>query len=185
MKSLFQEEKEMSLFDQVRDWHYTKGLIFEENLTTQALKLIEEISELLHLDEYSVKSSKYFRNQAIDAVGDSLVCISSCCDILRLILKRPEICLEKIKAPENKNSYVPKDIRELAFSLLKDLSSGVLKHKYEFVLETLGSILIFLHDITCDWKLPNSYECLKASYDEIKDRTGKVVNGNFIKQADL
>lgn len=29
------------------------------------------------------------------------------------------------------------------------------------------------------------YECLNCAYDEIKNRTGKTVNGVFIKEADL
>lgn len=29
------------------------------------------------------------------------------------------------------------------------------------------------------------YECLNVAYDEIKDRTGKMVNGVFVKSSDL
>lgn len=29
------------------------------------------------------------------------------------------------------------------------------------------------------------YECLNCAYDEIKDRTGEMINGSFVKTADL
>lgn len=183
MSNLFQNESEMTIYEKVREWHSSKGLIFEDNLITQSMKLIEELSELFSLRADLVKMTDLYKNKAIDAVGDSLVCISSCYDILRVILKREDLALEKIKYPEFE--YRDQYKREFVFELLKDLSSGVLKRKYEQVEETLAKIIVILVQTCQDYNLPRVRECLEFAYNEIKDRTGKVVDGNFIKEADL
>lgn len=176
MSNLFRNESEMTIYEKVREWHQSKGLIFEENLITQSMKLIEELSEFHSIDREDV--SEEAQSKRIDAIGDSLVCISSCCDILKLILKIDDLCLEKILF--GGKSELP-DV----FDLLRDLSSSVLKNKPQKVLDTLISTIKHIYFLTWSFNLPKPSECLEFAYNEIKDRTGKVVDGNFIKEADL
>ena len=63
-----------------------------------------------------------------------------------------------------------------------ELCGGILKQKPEVIKDSYGDILVTLiisaaqtgYDLT---------ECLNAAYEEIKNRTGKTVDGTFIKES--
>ncbi len=52
------------------------------------------------------------------------------------------------------------------------------------VIDDLGDIIVVLINIMEREGLTMA-ECLRHSYDEIKDRKGKMINGSFIKEGDL
>lgn len=67
---------------------------------------------------------------------------------------------------------------------LGELYEGILKNKPLKVLDSMGDIqvtlIILCAQLGIDYK-----ESLEEAYAEIKNRTGKTVNGTFIKSADL
>ncbi|WP_395138391.1 hypothetical protein [Schlegelella aquatica] len=65
---------------------------------------------------------------------------------------------------------------ELAKALNKDDLAGVI--------DGVGDVLVTLV-ILCAQKGLTVEQCLAAAYEEIKDRRGRMVDGIFIKEADL
>lgn len=68
------------------------------------------------------------------------------------------------------------ELGELAKALNKDDLAGVI--------DGVGDILVTLV-ILCAQKGLTVEQCLAAAYEEIKDRRGRMVDGVFIKEADL
>ena len=66
------------------------------------------------------------------------------------------------------------------FEELGELSGAMLKNNEEEVIDALGDIQVVLI-ILADQLLLDLDECLESAYNVIKDRTGKKVNGIFIK----
>ena len=61
-----------------------------------------------------------------------------------------------------------------------ELASAILKGDKEEQIDAIGDIQVVL--ILLSEMLGHDYEkCLSSAYDVIKDRTGKVVDGSFIK----
>ena len=60
------------------------------------------------------------------------------------------------------------------------LSRGQMDALKDGIGDTVVTLIILAqqHDMTLQ-------ECLQYAYDEIKDRTGRTVNGTFIKESDL
>ncbi|QXL50351.1 MazG-like family protein [Ligilactobacillus salivarius] len=65
-----------------------------------------------------------------------------------------------------------------------ELSAGINKNDREKIEDSLGDILVTLIILSRDLNVDLS-ECLRGAYDVIKDRTGKTINGVFVKETDL
>ena len=52
------------------------------------------------------------------------------------------------------------------------------------IIDGLGDVLVVLIGLSMQLGLDLT-ECLEVSYNEIKDRKGKLVNGVFVKEEDL
>ena len=122
---------------------------------------------------------------------------------------RPVICLQHdalVEVPNNKdNSDGKEDITELIkkWAIERDLQSGnpkaqmleLLKELAELgyninkfgvgqIMESIGNIYVGLV-VLCMQLGPDINDCIKAVYEEIKDRKGKMVDGIFVKEKDL
>ena len=67
---------------------------------------------------------------------------------------------------------------------LGELAEGINKDNQEQIKDSLGDILVTLIILSKDLDV-DLLECLRGAYDVIKDRTGKTVNGVFVKEEDL
>ena len=65
-----------------------------------------------------------------------------------------------------------------------ELSSAILKKKHTETIDGLGDTLVCLFILAKQLDLTIE-ECITHAYDEIKDRTGRTIDGNFIKKEDL
>ena len=122
---------------------------------------------------------------------------------------RPVICLQHdalVEVPNNKdNSDGKEDITELIkkwavdrnvvsgdtksqmVKLLEEageLAEGINKNKQELIIDSIGDIYVVLV-ILCMQLGLDINDCIKAAYDKIKDRKGKMVDGIFVKEKDL
>lgn len=61
-----------------------------------------------------------------------------------------------------------------------ELSGAYLKNKPEEIKDAIGDIQVVLIILSAQLGL-NYEECLESAYNVIKNRTGKTVNGTFIK----
>lgn len=67
---------------------------------------------------------------------------------------------------------------------LGETSAAYNKRHHDDLLDSVGDLLvtisIFCHQLGID-----PVDCLNMAYEEIADRTGKTINGSFVKDADL
>ena len=67
---------------------------------------------------------------------------------------------------------------------LGELAEGINKDNQGKIEDSLGDILVTLIILSRDLDM-DLLDCLRGAYDVIKDRTGKTVNGVFVKEEDL
>ena len=65
-----------------------------------------------------------------------------------------------------------------------ELASGINKNKLDLIIDSIGDTYVVLV-ILCMQLGLDINDCIKAAYEEIKDRKGKMVNGLFVKKKDL
>ncbi len=61
-----------------------------------------------------------------------------------------------------------------------ELSSAVLKHKEDEIKDGIGDCVVVL-TLLAEMQGLHIEDCIEAAYNEIKNRTGNVINGTFIK----
>lgn len=71
-----------------------------------------------------------------------------------------------------------------AMEELGELAQGMAKNKPDQIADSIGDLYVVLTILSMQLGL-NIGDCIAAAYDEIKDRKGKMVDGVFIKDADL
>jgi NTP pyrophosphatase (non-canonical NTP hydrolase) len=139
------------------NWAAEKDLLKSENAPKQRLKLIEEAGEL---------ASAYLKNSEEllkDSIGDCGVVLVILAEQLNQYLNLYDYDLE-----EDMNYGLDVELGEMIY---EGCSGGV---QYGF--NWLVSLSI---------KLGYSFEeCLNLAWDEIKDRTGKTINGSFVKNGE-
>lgn len=84
-----------------------------------------------------------------------------------------------INNPKNQLNKVIEEVGEIAHEITRDKIKGN-PDLADAIGDTLVTIII-LADI-CGYNL---YECLDGAYEEISNRKGKTVDGNFIKDANV
>jgi NTP pyrophosphatase (non-canonical NTP hydrolase) len=65
-----------------------------------------------------------------------------------------------------------------------ELAAAMARGDREKIIDSIGDVHVVLTILTLQMKLSMT-ECVQHSYDEIKDRRGRLVNGVFVKEADL
>ena len=84
-----------------------------------------------------------------------------------------------IVSPKNTHKQFIKVTEELG-----ELAEGINKDNQGQIKDSLGDILVTLIILSKDLDV-DLLDCLKGAYGVIKDRTGKTVNGVFVKEEDL
>ena len=67
---------------------------------------------------------------------------------------------------------------------VEDLANGINKDREEQVMDSIIYIY-FVFVILCMQLGLDIKDCIKAAYEEIKNRKGKMINGLFVKEEDL
>ena len=65
-----------------------------------------------------------------------------------------------------------------------ELASGVNKSNKEVVKDSIGDAYVVLTILAMQQKV-DVRDCINIAYDEIKGRTGKLINGVYVKESDL
>lgn len=92
-----------------------------------------------------------------------------------------------IQWAENRNMISPKNTSRQYMKVseeLGEIAEGINKNNREQVEDSLGDILVTLIILSKDLDV-DLLDCLRGAYDVIKDRTGKTINGVFVKEEDL
>lgn len=87
--------------------------------------------------------------------------------------------VRNIISPKNMPKQFMKVTEELG-----ELAEGINKDNQGQIEDSLGDILVTLIILSRDLNV-DLLDCLRGAYDVIKDRTGKTVNGVFVKEEDL
>ena len=84
---------------------------------------------------------------------------------------------------DNKGIYTEGDSKTQVIKLFEEvgeLSKAILENNKEEISDAIGDSVIVLTNLAhlCNLTIE---QCIEDAYDEIKDRTGKMQNGTFIK----
>ena len=94
---------------------------------------------------------------------------------------------ELIKKWAVDRNVVSGDVKAQMVKLLEEageLAEGINKNKMDLIVDSIGDVYVVLV-ILCMQLGLDINDCIKAAYEEIKDRKGKLVNGLFVKEEDL
>lgn len=158
----------------IQEWAKERGIFDKSTTFDQLLKAHEEVGEL-------IKACYDTDKPAIqDAIGDTMICLINYCefiveDVLLYIKTATEILpckkVNKVLLAVDVNSHL-----SLILSKFLYKRNGVDIPDLDDVLGLFNSLhnIAFLENTTLD-------ECLNIAYNEIKNRTGKMINGKFVK----
>lgn len=153
------------LIEKVEQWAIDKDL-HKASPKAQALKVIEEFTEMLIAHEMHKP-----KEEVIDGVGDTYVTLIILCKQLGLDFEDLMFLSNHISNP-----YI--------YVSLNELATGVSKNdvdKIEMaIISLIGAINVIANIVKA-----SPEDCLQVAYNEIKDRTGKMVGGTFVKDSDL
>lgn len=162
-----------TLANQVIDWAEQRDLL-TKNSDPQFLKILEEFGE------WAKATLKNWDDEIKDGLGDTLVTvIIYCAQNGKIDTLLDSLSNSKFNEIDNSKEF---DIYKNACSVIYNLSS---------IFHSQGTPQPFLFNLLSSLNVIANvqgftlYECLQAAYDEIKHRTGRTVNGTFIKSADL
>lgn len=65
-----------------------------------------------------------------------------------------------------------------------ELAAGIAKNKADMVMDGIGDAVVVLTVLAAQQGV-NIEACIEMAWDEIKDRKGRMINGIFVKEADL
>jgi hypothetical protein len=147
------------------DWAIAKGIIDAADRLTQSLKTIEEIAELIthHLKQQPV----------MDDIGDIYVTI-----VVQAHMNGYDIQeIHENPYQFDKNETVKEQIATMVMDAAMLSDSIMTDYPTEYWISNIYNGLI----VICD-KLELSFPmCIDLAYKEIKGRTGKMVDGVFVK----
>lgn len=165
-------EKHMELYTLIAAWAEQRNFREGATLEGQSLKLAEEFGEFLkHYNKGS---------DCTDDIGDVLVVVTVLRYMLGIQVKVPARCDKYFAGPVNVNVATAHD------AISKLLNMTVRWHANTPL--ALQSELYRLELCVAAICAELGYDvvaCLQHSYNEIKDRTGKMIDGKFVKSADL
>ena len=160
------------LIKKVEQWAIDRNLHTADS-KGQALKVVEEFTETTLAIEQDEEEDVVF-----DGVGDTYVTLIILCQQQGLEFEN-----YKKQAESNIGSGVY-ELNENIQYPLNMLATGISKGHKRTIEQGVIGILSALEIVLNNYDVPD-YHCLEMAYNEIKDRTGKMVNGIFIKSEDL
>lgn len=170
------------VFDLIRQWGSDRNLILGATPKDQFGKLIEEFGEITDgLEEENYAEIK-------DGIGDTAVVLTILAAQMGLT---GEECYEyasgldyQIKQFEDEADY-SMYIRSIVSQMGK-IAAGISKKNLPKTKEGIGHALGLLVPLAECLLVDESFDdALLASYNVIKDRKGKMIDGVFVKEADL
>jgi len=157
------------LIKKVEQWAQDKGILEKGNPVKQALKTLEETTELLA----AVVDDD--REALIDAIGDVVVTL-----IIQYKMQNgwPDIKLNALSKELTYPLYYARSCVEYAANLVTDVKNDNGQYAYN----TTTGIIEYINMI-CVAEYLSIKDCLQSAYDVISKRNGKMVNGQFVKEA--
>lgn len=159
------------LIKKIEQWAIDRELDKKATIEAQSIKTAEEMAELI------IGISKDNIDLIKDSIGDVFVTLV----IGNMIDEKHD--MEEIYNTllEDLNKEIPAD-KNQQIVLLDRVMEGVLTYKYDedIIYYTLVAMVGDARIYNLDF-----LDCVESAYNEIKDRKGKTIDGQFIKEADL
>lgn len=183
------------LVEKTRKWFYDKGIIEKSTAAKQLRKTQEELTEtrdavikfeFIKSIRHTVKHGGLFddadleiyKSEIIDGIGDTVVTLIGVAEMLELDYEDITNLSKDIIV--DSKSTIEHDILEIIQNDLLDLIVAVEKGYYsdKIILTQIHAKLEYFSVNFCG---VNIETCLQAAYDVISKRTGKIVDGVFVK----
>lgn len=160
------------LIEKIINWAKDRNLDEVGTVKVQSIKTAEEIAELIKA------ISKDNIDLIKDSIGDVFVTLVIG-DMLDMQLNLFEEYYQEIKrnVKTHLTVYKKEEIDCLAQEITNVLRNG---YNDELIFYGLANLIVI-----ADIYNLNFIDCIESAYNEIKDRKGKTVNGQFIKEEDL
>lgn len=175
-------EATVPVFDLIRQWGSDRNLILGATPQAQFVKLVEEFGEVttgMEEDNYA---------EIKDGLGDTAVVLTILAAQMGTSI---EECFEYATSMERTLVFFEDEaeystyIRSISTQFGK-LATGIAKKNAPIAKEALGHALGLVFALSACLLVDETFEdALLASYNVIKDRKGKMIDGVFVKEADL
>lgn len=163
---------EKELVTLTKKWFVDRDLEHGGRLDKQALKLSEEFGELCA--GYLKQNEKLTK----DSIGDCAVVIVGLALLIDVDVHSIFKSADGVRPKETMESFKLLNANISEFQLSQDLASKEMcRHNLVRAVAYLKSISKALNYDFAD--------CFEVTYNEIKDRKGKWIDGNFVKEEDL
>lgn len=165
------------LIENVKDWSSAKGLD-KSDARKQMLKLFEEFGEL------NAGIAKNNTTLIKDSIGDVMVVLTILCQQLNLDAREIFLTADSLTIHHPKTLEI-EVLSLITGGLIGKLSTAILNRTHGIKPNLIiREILLKLHFISKYYDFTKE-QCFETGWNEIKDRTGKMVDGVFVKAADL
>lgn len=165
MSNMIENLKNNPNFNRTRTWAKKRGILIPGNEETQVFKLIEEFGELCG------GVLKHKEELVIDSVGDMIVVLTNLNKIKGFDI---EYCLEFNRESLRSTRSCLKQLNHEIDCLLINCNRVLPTINFSNKIINILSNICFLENLDIN-------DCFNHAWNEIKDRTGKNVDGNFIK----
>lgn len=166
-------EKLQKLQAQVIDWAEERGIYEKSDAYMQLLKTGEEILELLEAIHQEDK------DEIKDALGNIQVCLINYCYFATIEYQKIfEIAINE-KYLGTKNSYIVNE--DILHNLCELMYFTRLKGGEEYQRGFVEKLIHMIKKKAGEYEL-DLVDCLESAYNVIKNRTGKMINGQFVKE---
>ena len=158
----------------IQEWAKERGIFDKSTPFDQLLKTHEEVGEL-------IKACYDNDKPAIqDAIGDTMICLINYCHFIELdVIKKIKQAVE-LSLPE---LDIISRVIEVYKSLGRLISINMMNGDKKLSEPSEIRVFSIAHSLNEIAILENTTleECLNIAYNEIKNRTGKMINGKFVK----
>mgnify|MGYP001668284900 CR=1 FL=1 len=156
------------LISKIEQWAIDRELDKKATVEAQSIKTAEEMAELI------IGISKDNLEVIKDSIGDVFVTLV----VGNMIYFN--FNMEKILSRVLKFFDAPPKVE-----LIHDISLNINNIVYKKYMDSTISLTIMCLLMVCNTYDLDFIDCVESAYNEIKDRKGKTIDGQFIKESDL
>ena len=170
--------KHYNYIEKILDWAEERNLLTQGDVFMQLEKSREENSELTKAITKYEKGNAQAYDEIKDAIGDVYVTLVVASDIHGLPVYE---IFKNVKFKEYDSYYWQHYINLLRVYDCELYLSCVYEDSPRYnTPEILGNYVDFLNKIAIEYNF-TLIECIEYAYNQIKERTGKIVDGTFVK----
>ena len=157
----------------IQEWAKARGIFDKSTPFDQLLKTHEEVGELIKACYDNDKPAVQ------DAIGDTMVCLINYCYFAKIDFL--EVYRQvKYENSKNLNIYYALSVNDTISFFLRNVVDRLYRPLKATIFSIVINILRNLQNITIN-ENTTLEACLNIAYNEIKNRTGKMINGKFVK----